>query len=69
MKPTGVKSPEYFGMICFVIVPVESLFANCKGSLDCEGVFLVDGSSSEVFVNVVHRWYDSGGVWCPLGKE
>ena len=56
-------------MIGFVIVPVEGFFANCKGSLDREGVFVVGGSGGEVFIYVVHCWYDGGDAGCPSGKE
>ena len=56
-------------MICFVVVPAKSFFADCEGSLDCERVFVVGGSHSKVFVNVIHGRDDSGNTGCPSGKE
>ena len=47
-------------MVGFVIVPVEGFLADCKGSLDCKRVFGVNSCSGEVFVDVVHCWYDGG---------
>ena len=56
-------------MIGFVVISVEGFFANRKGGLDCEGIFVVDCSSGEVFVNVVHGWYDGGDAGRPSRKE
>ena len=56
-------------MIGFVVVPVESSFADCKGRLDCERVFDVDGTCGKVFVDVIHGRYDSGDAGRPSGKE
>ena len=53
-------------MVGFVIVPVEGFVANCKGSLDCEGVSAADSSGGKVFIDVVHCRYDSGDAGCPL---
>ena len=56
-------------MISFVIVAVEGFFANCKGRLDRQRVLVVDSGCGEMFVNVVHGWYDGGYAGCSSGKE
>jgi hypothetical protein len=56
-------------VICFVVVPVKSSFANCKGSLDRERVFVADGGHGKVFIDVIHGRDDSGDAGCPSGKE
>ena len=56
-------------MISFVIVPVEGFFADCEGSFNCQGVFVVSCSGGKVFVNVIHGWYDSGKAGHPSGEE
>jgi hypothetical protein len=61
--------PEYLRVICLVIVPVESFFADRKGSLDRERVLVANGGRGKVFVDVIHGGDDSGNAGCPSGKE
>ena len=60
---------ENFGLISFVVVPVESFFPNGKGSLDCEGVVVFNCGSSKVSVNVIHGWYNGCDARRSSGKK
>jgi hypothetical protein len=62
-------NPKHLGVIGFVVIAVESFFANRKGCLNRQRVLVVDSGCGEVFVNVVHRWYDSGDAGRSSGKE
>lgn len=61
--------PVHLRLIRFVVVPVKSLFADCEGSLDCGRVFVANGSSGKMLVDVIHGRDDSGNAGCPSGKE
>jgi hypothetical protein len=57
--------PVYLGEISFVVVAVKGFFADCKCGLNCERVFVIGGSCSEMLVDVVHSWYDSCDAGSP----
>ena len=64
MKPYSSKTcthrdPVYLRVVGLVVVAVKGFFANSECSLDCERVFVIDGSCGEVLVDVVHSRYDS----------
>jgi hypothetical protein len=50
--------PVYLGVIGFVVVAVKGSFSDCECSLDCKRICVVDGSSSEMLVDVVHSRND-----------
>ena len=62
-------NPKHLGVNSFVIVTVESFFANCKGCLYCQRVLIVDRGCGKMFINVVHGWYDGGDAGCSSGKK
>jgi hypothetical protein len=49
-------------MVCFVVVPVESLLSNSDSSFDRCGVLWIEHCIREVFVEVIHSRYHSGDV-------
>lgn len=62
-------NPENFRMIRFVVIPVESPFSNCEGSLDRKGVVVSNCGSGKKLVNMIHGWYNGCDVGCPTGKK
>jgi hypothetical protein len=59
------SNPVYLGEIGFVVVAVKGFFADCKCGLNCERIFAIGGSRSEMLVDVVHSWYDSRDAGSP----
>ena len=56
-------------MVGAIIVPIEGLLANCERSSNCQAVFVVDSSSGEMLVDVVHGWDYRGNVWGTMARE
>ena len=56
-------------MVCFVIITVECLLSESKGSMDGLGVLDVLRSCCQVFVDVVHGQNDSADAGHITQKE
>ena len=58
------------GMVCFIVIPVNGIFANSQGSAngerELEGTFRWRGKN---FVDVIHCRYHSGEVGCSARKK
>ena len=50
-------------VISFVVITIESAFANSQSTVNSHGVMHIFSRCGEVFINVVHHGNDSADIW------
>jgi hypothetical protein len=63
------RNPINLGVVSLIIISVQHLLSESKGSTDGLGVCGILRSRRQVLVNVIHGWDDGADAGCIMRKK